>query len=205
MLMYKIGLTGGICSGKTLVLKILEELKCYTLRADDIAKEIVFSDNQKIKEKILGVFGEGVFLDNNKLNKAVFSKLIFMDNKKRDFISNVIHPLVIEERNKILKDLENTAVYKFFVYESALLVESKSYEGFDKIIVVYSSKDEQLERLMKRDNISEDEAVIKIKSQFPLSEKLKIAHYTIDTSGSIESTKKNTLETFHLLEKALLS
>ena len=203
--MYKIGLTGGICSGKTLVLKILEELKCYTLRADDIAKEIIFSDDDKIKEKILGVFGTEVCLSDKKLNKEVFAKLIFKDNEKRNFINNVIHPLVIEERKKILKDLENTAVYKFFVYESALLVESKSYEEFDKIIVVYSSQEDQLERLMKRDSISEEKAMIKIKSQFPLSEKLKIAHYTIDTTGSIELTKKNTLETFHLLEQELLS
>ena len=79
--MYKIGLTGGICSGKTLVLKILEELKCYTLRADDIAKEIIFSDNEKIKEKILGVFGSEVFSSDNKLIKESFSKIIFKDNE----------------------------------------------------------------------------------------------------------------------------
>ncbi len=203
--MYKIGLTGGICSGKSYVLKILENLKCYTVKADDISKEIIFSDNNDIKLKILEIFGKEVFLKDNTLNKDAFTKILFSDNEKRDFINNVIHPLVIEERRKILKDLENTNVYNFFVYESALLVESNSYEEFDKIIVVYTNPEEQLERLMKRDGLSEDEANIKIKAQFPLSEKLKIADYTINTSGTVESTKKNTLETFFLLEKDLLS
>ncbi len=203
--MYKIGLTGGICSGKTLVLKILEELNCYTQRADEIAKKIIFSNNDDIKKKILNVFGKEVFSSENNIIKEKFSKLLFLDNEKRNFINNIIHPLVVEERKKIIKDLEDTSVYKFFVYESALLVESKSYEEFDKIVVVYSSQEEQLKRLMLRDNISDEEAIIKIKAQFPLSEKLKIANYTIDTTGSIESTHKKTLETFHFLEKELLT
>ena len=135
----------------------------------------------------------------------MFTKLLFQDNEKRNFISNVIHPLVIEERKKMIRDLEKTGIYQFFVYESALLVESKSHEDFDKIIVVYTNPDEQKKRLVARDGISEDEAIIKIKAQFPLSEKLKIANYTIDTTGPLELTRKNTLETFHLLEKELYS
>jgi len=203
--MFKIGLTGGICSGKTYILKVFEELKCYTLRADDIAKEIIFSDNEEIRAKIGAVFGEQIFLPDNSINKDAFTKLLFSDNKKRDFINNVIHPLVIKERQKILNDLEETEIYKFLIYESALLVESNSYTEFDKVIVVYANPEEQLQRLMERDKISEEEAMIKIKAQFPLSEKLKIADYTIDTSGSFESTKRNTLETFYLLEKDLLT
>ena len=203
--MFRIGLTGGICSGKTFVLNIFQELKCYTLRADDIAKDIIFSDNDELKDKIASVFGDEILLSDNKLNKELFTKLLFQDNEKRNFINNVIHPLVIEERKKMIRDLEKTGIYKFFVYESALLVESKSHEDFDKIIVVYTNPDEQKKRLVARDGITEEEAMIKIKAQFPLSEKLKIANYTIDTTGPLELTRKNTLETFHLLEKELLS
>jgi dephospho-CoA kinase len=203
--MFKIGLTGGICTVKTYVLKIFEELSCFTLRADDIAKEIIFSDNDEINKKIENVFGKGIFLSDNSINKENFSKLLFSDSKKREFINNVIHPLVIEERKKIFKELEDTEVYKFLIYESALLVESNSYEEFDKIIVVYANPVEQLRRLIERDKLAEDDAKMKIKAQFPLSEKLKIANYTIDTSGSFESTRKNTLETFYLLEKDLSS
>lgn len=199
--MFKIGLTGGICTGKTYVLKIFEDLKCYTIRADDIAKEILFSDNEIINNKIESVFGKDIFLSDNSINKEAFTKLLFSDSKKREFINNVIHPLVMEERHKIIKDLENTEMYKFLIYESALLVESNSYKEFDKIIVVYTNPDEQLKRLIERDELTEEEATMKIKAQFPLSEKLKIADYTIDTSGSFESTHKNTLETFYLLEK----
>jgi dephospho-CoA kinase len=82
-------------------------------------------------------------------------------------------------------------------------VEAGIYKEFDKIIIAYSSPEEQISRLMARDNIDIEEAENKIKAQFPLNEKLKVAHYTIDTSGSFENTRSQTLETFHLLKKDL--
>ncbi len=199
--MYKIGLTGGICTGKTYVLNILEEVGCYTAKADNIAKRIIFSDNSEISLKISEVFGEDIYDKELGLNKDKFSKLLFEDPKKRNFISNYIHPLVSKERDKMYNELEKAKIEGYFVYESALLVESGTYKSFDKIIVTYTNPEEQLQRLIDRDNISKEEAEKKIRAQFPISEKLKVADYSIDTSGSFEDARKNSLETFHLLKK----
>ncbi|MEN8223350.1 MAG: dephospho-CoA kinase [Acidobacteriota bacterium] len=199
--MYKIGLTGGICTGKTYVLKVLEEVGCYTAKADIIAKNIIFSDNSEISSKIIEVFGEDIYDRDSGLNKDKFSKLLFEDPEKLNFINSFIHPLVARERDKMYKDLEKAKIEGYFVYESALLVESGTYKSFDKIIVTYTNPEEQMKRLVERDAIGEDEAGKRIKAQFPVSEKLKVADYSIDTTGSLELTRKNTLETFHLLKK----
>jgi len=199
--MHKIGLTGGICTGKTYVLGILAELHCYTVRADDIAKTIIFSGDREISGAIREVFGSSIFDGDRTIKKEEFSRTLFEDPEKRNFINHFIHPLVIRERNKILDDLEKTSVYDFFIYESALLIEAGTYKDFEKIVVVYTSPEEQTGRLMRRDGIDEKEAEKKIKAQMPLTEKLRVAQYTIDTSGTFENARAKTLEVYHLLRK----
>jgi dephospho-CoA kinase len=199
--MIKIGLTGGICTGKSFILNIFKELDCYTIRADEIAKKIIFSHKPGIVEKIVEVFGDEIYDPKTGIKKEAFTRILFEDSDKRNFINNFIHPLVVAERDNIIADLEESKIYDFFIYESALLVESGNYKDFQKIIVVYTSQEEQVRRLMQRDGITKEDAENRIKAQFPLNEKLKVAHYTIDTTGSFAEAKNKTLETFHLMKK----
>ncbi|MCI0471052.1 MAG: dephospho-CoA kinase [Candidatus Aminicenantes bacterium] len=199
--MFKIGLTGGICSGKTYVLNIFKELNCHAVRADEIARDIIFSGDSEISEKIVKVFGASIYEAGKGLKKEEFARIMFEDAQKRDFINKFVHPLVKAEREKIFRDLKEKSSFKFFIYESALLVEAGIYKDFEKIIVVYTTHEEQLKRLMERDGILEAAAEARIKAQFPLSEKLKVAHYAIDTSGAFENTRIKTLETYHLMKK----
>ncbi len=201
--MFKIGLTGGICTGKTFILGLFKDLDCYTLRADDVARDIIFSSNSEVVPEIIEVFGPDVYDQATGINKEAFTRAMFEDEEKRIFINNLVHPLVKEERRNIIRNVEKTEVYDFFVYESALLVEAGSYKEFDKIIIAYTTPEEQAQRLMDRDSIEREDAEKRIKSQFPLTEKLKVAHYAIDTTGSFEQTKTKILETFHLMKKDL--
>ncbi len=201
--MYRIGLTGGICTGKSFVLEIFKKLGCFTARADEIAKDIIFSKNSEVMPQILEKFGNDIYDEKLGINKEEFSRILFEDAGKRNFINNIIHPQVVARRNELFKNIEETGVYSLFVYESALMVEAGTYKDFDKIIVVYASPADQLKRLTERDKIDEKEAEGKIKAQFPLSEKLKVANYTIDTSGSFQNAEAQTLETFHLMLKDL--
>lgn len=199
--MIKIGLTGGICSGKTYVLSILQELGCYTVKADEIAKKIVFSNREDIIDQIVKTFGEEIYDKKNGINKEQFARMLFDSPEKRLFVDQLVHPLVAAQRRNIISDLEESGVYDFFIYESALLVESGIYKEFDKVVVVYTSEEEQMRRLMERENLNADDALKRIRAQFPLSEKLKVAHYAIDTTGSFENVRTLTLETFHLLRR----
>ena len=200
--MHTIGLTGGFCSGKTFVLKVLEEQGCYTMRADDLAKNIIFSQGfARAARRSSPPSGPEIYDPEKGLDKEKFSDMLFEDSEKRNLINTIVHPLVSEERRNKIRAIDATRLYDFLVYESALLLESGIYREFEKIIVVYSSPAEQLRRAMERDRLSRAEAEKRIQSQFPLKEKLKVANYTIDSSGSFENTRANTLEVFHLLKK----
>jgi dephospho-CoA kinase len=196
-----IGLTGGFCCGKSFVLKVLEEQGCYTMRADELAKNIIFAKDSPVLAEIIAVFGPEIYDRKKGLDKEKFSEMLFEDQGKRDFVNTIVHPLVSEERRKKIQAIEETKIYDFLIYESALLLESGIYKKFEKIIVVYTSAAEQLRRAMARDRLSQAEAEKRIQSQFPLKEKLKVANYTIDSSGTCENTRANTMEVFHLLKK----
>jgi dephospho-CoA kinase len=199
--MHAIGLTGGFCTGKTFVLKVLEEQGCCTMRADDLAKSIIFSPDSPVLQEIVAVLGPGIYDPQQGLDKEKFSQALFEDHEKRNAVNAIVHPLVAGERKKKIRAAEETGIYQFLVYESALLLESGIYRDFEKIIVVYSSSAVQLRRAMERDRLSRQEAQKRIRSQFPLREKLKVANYAIDSSGSFENTRANTMEVFHLLQK----
>jgi len=196
-----IGLTGGFCSGKSFVLKVLEEQGCYTTRADDLAKTIIAAKDSPVLAEIIDKFGPEIYDDKQGLNKARFSEMLFEDPEKRDFVNRVVHPLVSAERRNKIRAIEATRIYDFFIYESALLVESGIYREFEKIVVVYTSPEIQIARAQARDRLSRAEAEKRIQSQFPLKEKLKVANYSIDSSGSFENTRANTMEVFYLLKK----
>ena len=199
--MHIIGLTGGFCSGKSFVLQVLEEQGCYTMRADDLAKTIIAAKDSPVLAEIISVFGPEIYDRKEGLNRARFSEMLFEDQEKRNFVNTIVHPLVGEERRKNIQASEETKIYDFFIYESALLVESGITKEFEKIIVVYASPDVQIARAVARDRLSRDEAEKRIQSQFPLKEKLKVANYTIDSSGSFDNTRCNTMEVFYLLKK----
>lgn len=199
--MHIIGLTGGFCCGKSFVLKVLEEQGCYTIRADDMAKAIIAAKDSPVLAEIVAKFGPGIYDRKKGLNKTKFSEMLFEDPEKRNFVNTIVHPLVSKERQKKIRAIEATRIYDFFIYESALLVESGIYKEFEKIVVVYTSPEIQIARAQARDRLSRPEAEKRIQSQFPLKEKLKVANYTIDSSGTCESTRANTMEVFYLLKK----
>ena len=122
--MHIIGLTGGFCSGKTFVLKILEEQGCYTMRADDLAKSIIFTKDSPVLQEIITAFGPEICDRENGLDKEKFSKMLFEDHEMRDFINRIVHPLVSEERQNKIRAIAETQIYDFLIYESALLLES---------------------------------------------------------------------------------
>jgi dephospho-CoA kinase len=196
-----IGLTGGFCCGKSFVLKVLEEQGCYTMRADDLAKTIIAAKDSPVIGEIIAVFGPEIYDRKKGLNKTRLSEMLFEDQEKRNFLNAIVHPLVSEERRKKIRAIEETKLYDFFIYESALLVESGITNEFEKIIVVYTSPDIQIARAEARDKLSAQEAEKRIQSQFPLKEKLKVANYTIDSSGTHKKTRANTMEVFYLLKK----
>lgn len=196
--MLKVGLTGGIATGKTVVSDILRELGCYVLEADKLAHEF-YKPKTKVWKKIVDHFGKKILNPDSTINRVKLANIVFNNNEERNFLNNLIHPLVIEKEKKIFKKIEKEGKYQIFITEAALIIEAGLASSFDRIIVVYCDEKTQLKRLIERNNIERENAIKRIKSQFPLKEKLKYADYIIDTSGTLRETVEQTERVFRFL------
>lgn len=186
-----IGLTGSISTGKTQVSNFLRDKGEKVIDADLIAREVV--DLKNVKEKIKKAFGENIYVDD-KLDRSGLAEIVFRDEEKRQVLNEIEHPeiyrLILEE---IKKSKGRVFVDIPLLFESEEL--NKKYNlNFDEIWLVYVDKKEQIKRLMKRDDISEDFALEKINSQMSLEEKKKLADLVIDNSRDLEDTFRQVEE-----------
>ena len=185
--MLIVALTGGIATGKSVAARVLEELGCYVHHTDKIAHELMEPEKPAWRE-IVDYFGEEILNNDKTINRFKLGSIVYSDRKKRLSLNKIVHPLVSEKRKEIIQSLEKNGHYKIFVSEAALTIEAGFVEFFDRIVVVYCEKEIQIKRLMERDQISRSEALKKLKSQKDPEEKIKYADYTIDTSGTLQST-----------------
>ncbi|GGJ72428.1 dephospho-CoA kinase [Anoxybacillus voinovskiensis] len=185
-----IGLTGGIASGKSTVANMLKEWNIPVVDADRIAREAV-NVGEEAYVRIVETFGKDILQKNGEIDRAKLGALIFHDEEKRNQLNAIVHPAVrkkmLEQRDEILQ--KNPVV----VLDIPLLFESNLTHFVDKIIVVYVDDAIQLERLMKRNGFSQEEALARIHSQMPLSEKKVYADAVIDNNGTIDQTRQQLL------------
>lgn len=182
-----IGLTGGIASGKSTVTNFFREFNIPVIDSDTVAREVV-EPGKEAWAQIVEYFGDEILLPTKELDRKKLGNIIFNDQQKREILNNITHPIIISEIMTRAKELHLTN--KNVVIDIPLLFESKREELFDLIIVVYVNKEIQLQRLMKRDNIAENEAITKIKAQIDLEEKRKKADIVIYNEKSLEDTRE---------------
>jgi len=194
-----IGLTGGIATGKSTVSAILKKAGAEIIDADRIAREVVKKGLPAYRE-IVENFGETVLLSNGEINRSILGDLIFNDPRKKQLLNRIVHPHVRRETNRQLKDMEKSSPDTIAVLDIPLLFEAEMHKDLSEVIVVYAPEHIQVKRLMKRDNISEADAVARVRSQMPIEEKKNRATIVIDNSGTMQDTRKQTLEIFKTLK-----
>ncbi len=197
--MLKVGLTGSIAVGKSYVCEVLRELGAFVLDADQTAREVVVPGSKGLAI-IVEKFGKGVLLESGELDRVKTSALIFADKAKREMMNSIIHPLIFEAQNEWLIEKEKENPRGLAVIDAALMIESGGYKRFTKLIVVWCEPKIQLQRLMLRNNLSEAEALKRIKAQMPQEEKKRYADFLIDTTDGFENTKRQTIEVFEQLK-----
>ena len=191
-----IGLTGGIASGKSTVSKMIERLG-FTVLDADIASRKVVEPGEEAYLKVKEVFGDHVFNEDGTLNRQKLGSLIFNNSEKRLLLNSIMHPAI----RKWMNDQQEQAFTRgetVVFQDIPLLFEGNMHHGFDKTILVYVDADVQLERLMKRNAFSKEEALARIHSQMPLSEKVALADEVINNNGSEEETREQLM---HILKK----
>ena len=189
-----IGLTGGIGSGKTTVLKMFKELGCATYVADIEAKKLMNS-NKKLMNQIKQLFGDKAYLDD-KLNTTFIAEIVFNDTVKLTALNALVHPAVREDFNNFV----NKSTSKIIIYEAAILFESGSDKLCDLIITVATDIDERIERIIKRDGVTKEQILERMQHQLNDEEKVKKADFVINNSD-IFNTKAQVSTIYKILMK----
>ena len=200
--MLKVGLTGSIAVGKTFVLGVLSELGCHVIDADVVARQVALPGSPGLKA-VIDAFGEEVLKSDGSLNRARLGEIVFADEAKRQQLNSILHPFIIAAQDAQLRELELQDPKGIVVVDAALMIESGGYQRFDKLIVVHCRPEVQLQRLMRRNKLSREEAEQRIATQMPQEEKKRYADYLIDTSGEFAETRRQTEEVYHALREAL--
>ena len=201
--MLIVGLTGGIVSGKTTIAKMFQELGAQVIDADEIARKVV-RPGEKAWQGIVEYFGPGILREDLEINRKKLADIVFSNKEKLAVLNSITHPEIILMLKKQINQLKNKYQKNIIcIVEAPLLFEAHLEDMMDKIIVVYLNREEQLKRLLLRNNLTREEAIQRIESQMPLEEKLSRADYVIDNCFSLQQTKKQVLQVWKELEHAL--
>ncbi|MDU5143442.1 MAG: dephospho-CoA kinase [Paenibacillus dendritiformis] len=196
-----IGLTGGIASGKSTVSRLLVERGALLVDADRIAREIVLPGSPAL-DRIAERFGADMLLADGSLDRKRLGNVVFSNPAERKALEEITHPAIRQEMMTQMRRLEEEHPQSLVVVDVPLLYESGLTDRFEEIVVVYVPEEIQLERLMRRDEITEAEASERLRSQWDIEMKRERADYVIDNSKGMEETRKQ-VEQF-LLQKGLL-
>jgi dephospho-CoA kinase len=186
----KVGLTGGIACGKTVVRRRLEERGIRTLDADAVVHRLLQAGTG-VTRRIAEAFGEAVIGPEGSVDRKALGDIVFGDEVARKKLNAIVHPGVWREIERFFDEREK-ASDPVAVVDAALMIETGSYRRYDRLVVVHCRPELQLERLMARDGLSREQAERRIRSQMPIEQKLPFADFLVDTSGSIEETLKRT-------------
>jgi dephospho-CoA kinase len=185
--MLRLGLTGGIASGKSAVAAMLREMGFAVLDADSLGHTLI-EPGQPAYDEVVREFGPSVVDSNGRVDRAKLGTVVFADRAKLDRLNAIVHPRVEAAILQQFSEWSRNGMRDAFV-EAALLIEAGYQKNLDGVVVAWSRPEQQMERLRAR-GLSEEEAHRRIDAQMPVAEKLKFATEMIDCSGSIEDTRR---------------
>ena len=198
--MLRVGLTGSIAVGKSFVSGVLAGLGCHVVDSDAIARKVVEPGTLGL-QKVVDAFGAVALREDGSLDRAALSSLIFGDEEKRELMNSILHPFIMAEQDALLTSWELEDPHGIGIVDAALLIESGGFRRFDKLVVVHCRPEVQLERLMRRNSLSREEAEARINAQLPQAEKLKQADFAVDTSGTFDETRARIEEVYAELHR----
>lgn len=190
-----VGLTGGIVGGKSTVASMFRDLGAKIVDADRLGHSVILPDKPAWR-KIVKLFGEDVLKGDLTIDRKKLGKIVFGDQALLEKLNEITHPEIIKLIKKEINLAKNKThnQEKILIIDAALIYEAKINRLMDKVIVVYIDEDEQIKRLIKRNNLSKEEALQRIKSQMPMKEKIKMADYVIDNNNSLDKTKRQVVK-----------
>ena len=201
--MLKVGLTGGIASGKSIVSKMFVDLGAYCIDADQIAHELMMP-GQPVYDEVVKSFGDEILNSDKTVNRAKLAELAFDKRKPRIYeLNRLIHPGVIERYEKWMEEIGSREPDAIMILEAALLLEAGLRRRFDEIIVVTCKPQQRVDRWAASHNLDPETARVEVNrrmmAQAPVEAKIQAADFVIDNSGSVEETRKQVEDVYQKL------
>jgi dephospho-CoA kinase len=197
--MLRVGLTGGLASGKSFVGRSLADMGCYLIRADEVGHQVLEPAGEAY-EAVVRDFGTGILNPDRTIDRRRLAALVFHDPARLEELNALVHPPVRARTRRLLEEYEADHPNGIAVVEAAILIETGSYRDYARLILAVCGKEQQIERAMARDGLTREEVLDRLSRQMPLEEKIQYADYVIDTSG----TKENTLARTRAVYESLL-
>lgn len=198
--MLRVGLTGGLASGKSFVGDALARLGCHLIQADRLGHEVLLPGGEAY-DAVVREFGSGILRQDGAIDRRRLAAEVFDKPERLALLNSLVHPSVVRREEESIARAQASDPEGIAVVEAAILIETGSYKRFDRLILVVCGEEQQLERAMKRDRISREEALARLNRQMPLREKRSYADYVIDTSGSKEETLRQSREVYESLRR----
>ncbi len=201
--MLRVGLTGGLASGKSFVGHTLSDLGCLLIQADELGHQVQEPGGEAY-EGVVREFGPGILKEDGrglppKIDRRRLAAEVFRDPERLRKLNALVHPWVHARRRKLEEDFAQAHPNGIAVTEAAILIETGSYREYDRLIVAFCRPEQQVERAMARDGLTREEVLDRMSQQMPLEEKVKYADYVVDTSGPKSDTVAQTQAVYNSL------
>jgi len=192
--MLRVGLTGGIATGKSTAGQMFVELGCHLIDSDRITHQL-FEPGQSVHKTVVEQFGKRIVAPDGTIDRRILGEIVFKeDPEARLKLNRLVHPAVIQRQQEWLNEMQQKDPDGVAIVDAALMIEVGTYKNYDKVIVVTCSPEIQKRRLLERSGLKEDEIDARIRSQMPMSEKVKYADFVIDNSGDLADTRRQVTE-----------
>ena len=197
--MLRVGLTGGIGSGKSTASNFFELFGSFVINADEEAKKIL-SSNETVQHELISEFGTDIIDVSGEINKAKLARVAFQDEDHQQRLNSVIHPYIYNSIDDYFNDVLKDGKFDIFIVDGALIFESGYDVHMDYIVVVTALLKNRMERALARKTLSREEILKRIELQWPEEEKVNLADFVIHNDGSEKDLKKNVKS---LIEKLI--
>jgi len=200
--MLKVGLTGGIAAGKSVVGEMFVKLGAHLIQADHISHELM-QPGQAVYQQVVQHFGPGILNPDQTVNRPKLAEAAFSGRIQE--LNQIVHPAVIQKQNEWMAELGRREPHAIAIVEAALILEAGFGDDFDRLIVVSCRQEQRVERWAHRMNVDKDtarrEVTRRMAAQFSDKEKIKASDYVVDNSGSLDETQKQVSAIFGQLKE----
>jgi dephospho-CoA kinase len=208
--MLRVGLTGGLASGKSFVGETLAEMGCLLVKADDIGHHVLEPAGEAY-HAVVDEFGRDILDADDAINRRVLAARVFGQPELLGKLNALVHPPVRARIERLIAEFAGREPHGIAVIEAAIIIETGSYRNYDRLIVAVCREEQQIERAMARGDaagtggaagrLTREEVMDRLRRQMPLAEKVKYADYVVDTSGTKDSTIQQTRDVYASLRK----